>query len=229
MILVIECLLAGSLVGQSTCRTDGMITTSGLSWGHEATDAVTAFGTLVLAALAIWGDRIKDWLFGPRLELSLVDKRGDRARRNNGRDVIYYHLRVKNRRRAVAKSVQVLVQGLSRRIRGGAFVADKVVYPLPLVWTPAEMRQSSRDVFGTSTCDFGFLDLMSPGFELATQLRPNNFRGSVSVGDSVRFEVIAAGENVYFTKPLVLQVSWDGNWVDEPIGDHLVIEQVESL
>ncbi|MGA8871804.1 MAG: hypothetical protein WB460_11740 [Candidatus Acidiferrales bacterium] len=229
MILVMECLLARFLAGQSAYGTGGMITTSSLSWGHEVIEAVTALGTLLLAALAIWGDRIKDWLFGPRLELFLVDPRGDRTRRNSGRDVIYYHLRVKNRRLAVAKSVQVLVQGMSRRTPGGTFVPDRIVYPLPLVWTPAEMRQSSRDVFGTSTCDFGFLDLMSPAFEIATQIRPNNFRGGVGAGESVRFEIIAAGENVYFTKALVLQVSWDGNWVDPPIEAHLVIEQVASL
>lgn len=106
---------------------------------------------------------------------------------------------------------------------------DKIVYPLPLVWTPSEMKQSSRDVFGTSTCDFGFMDLMGPAFQIATQYRPQNFEGSVGAGESVRFEIIAAGENVYFTKPLVLQVSWDGNWVDQPIEEHLVIEQVASL
>lgn len=195
----------------------------------ELVDALTAFGTLLLAVLAIWGDRIKDWLFGPRLEISLVDPCGDRTRRNNGRDVFYYHLRVKNRRRAVAKSVQVLLQAMSRRIPDGTFVPDKIVYPLPLVWTPAKMEGSSRDVFGASTCDFGFMDVMAPAFEIASQYQPNNFKGRVAAGESVRFEIIAAGENVYFTKPLVLQVSWDGNWVDEPIEEHLVIRQVESL
>ena len=100
-------------------------------------DAITAFGTLfatlLLAVFAIWGDFIKDMLFGPRLELSLVDRCGDRITRRNGQDVVYYHLRVKNRRRSAAKSVQVLMQGMSRRISNGTFVPDKIVYPLPLV------------------------------------------------------------------------------------------------
>lgn len=196
---------------------------------HDLVDAITAFGTLLLAALAIWGDRIKDLLFGPRLEMSLVDPAGDRTRRSKGRDVYYYHLRVKNRRRAVAKSVQVLLQAMSRRISNGTFVPDKIVFPLPLVWTPAKVEGASRDVFGASTCDFGFLEVMAGAFEIAAQYRPNNFRGRVAAGESVRFEIIASGENVYFTKPLVLQVSWDGNWIDEPIEEHLVIKRVGSL
>jgi len=63
VILAVECLL-GFLTGQLTYRTDGMITTSGLSWGHEAIEAATAPGTLLLAVLAIWGDRIKDMAGG---------------------------------------------------------------------------------------------------------------------------------------------------------------------
>jgi hypothetical protein len=194
-------------------------------------EALTAFGTVAVAAVAIWGDRIKDRLFGPRLKLSLLDAMGDLTRRQNGIEVFYYHIRVTNRPHSLAKSVQVLVQRVSRRVPGGTFQLEKIVYPLPLVWTPMELFQLERKVVAVSTCDFGFLDSNAPAFKLATVVTPNNFHGDVTANQSARFELMAVGENVYFSKPIVLEVSWDGKWVRdrEQMQKHLVITQVASL
>lgn len=90
------------------------------------------------------------------------------------------------------------------------------------------MNHSNRDVYGASTCDFGFLDLSQPYFEIATQYAQDNLNGRAAASEYARFEIRAAGENVYLSRPLVLQIWWDGNWTDEPISDHLQITTIDT-
>ena len=91
---------------------------------------------------------------------------------------------------------------------------------------------STLDLFPTiatsDTCDFGCLDEDSGRFTLSTYLTPNNFRGYVARGEAMRVHVIAAAHNVQSIKPLLLEVSWDGQWsadLDE-MQRHLVIKEV---
>ena len=194
----------------------------------------TAIGTVAVAILAIWGDRVKDFLLGPRLTLSLVNESGDLTQRANGVRVYYYHLRTNNgKKRLPAQGVRVIVQGLSRRTPSGAFVQHPLVYPLQLVWTPMEPGEVERTVVQESTCDFGFLDERGSvsAFQLAVPFVPNNFRGYVGKNECVRFEVVASGQNVFALKPSVFEVSWDGQWTEnqEEMKRHLVIRKVSSL
>ena len=194
----------------------------------------TAFGTVAVAILAIWGDRVKDYFLGPRLTLTVVNESGDLTQRANGVRVYYYHLRVKNRKnRVAAQGVRVVVQRISRRTPSGAFVQHPLVYPLQLVWTPMEPGEVERTIVQESTCDFGFLDenVADEMFRLATFMVPNNFRGNVSKDECARFEVVATGQNLVSLEPTVFEVSWDGQWTQnqEEMKRHLIIRTVPSL
>jgi hypothetical protein len=197
----------------------------------ELIPVVEAAATVLIFVAAIWGDRIKDRLFGPRLALSLLDPAGDLTERMNGITTRYYHIRVTNRPQSVARSAQVLVSRVSRRDASGGFQMERVVYALPLIWTPAELAQFERKVVSVSTCDFGFIDQNAPAFRLATAILPNNFRGTVAKGEAARFEMKAEGENVFHSTNLVLEVSWDGEWHSDggEMRKHLVIKEVDSL
>lgn len=194
----------------------------------------TAIGTVAVSVLAIWGDRVKDYILGPRLALSLVSAGGDLTTRNTGGRIYYYHLRVVNgKRRIPAHGVRVVVQGLSQRTPGGIFVQHPVVYPLQLSWTPAEPGEVERTIVHDSTCDFGFIDQEGDirPFCPAIPRVPNNFPGFVAKDECVRFEVVATGQNVFSPRPTVFEVSWDGQWTEnqEEMKRHLVIREVPSL
>jgi len=197
----------------------------------DVIEAIEAAATVLLFVAAIWGDRIKDRLFGPRLSLSLLDPEGFLTERANGVAARYYHIRVANRPHSVARSAQVFVTRVSRRDASGAFQLENIAYSLPLIWTPAELNQLDRKVVTMSTCDFGFIDQNAPAFILTTAILPNNFRGTVAKGEAARFEITAEGENVYHSTILVLQVSWDGEWHSggREMRKHLVVDKVDSL
>src|ERR1700739_4420982 len=158
-------------------------------------EVVTAIGTVSVAFVAGFGDWLENIFFGPRLKLSLVDARGVKIPRRNGTQAYFYHIRVKNCRRRVAKSVQIRVQRVSKRVPGGKFLEQEIVCPLPLDWTPRKVGIEARNVFGEDICDFGFLDSGAAVFSLATRWKLTNFRGDVAANETARFEIIGSGEN----------------------------------
>jgi hypothetical protein len=196
------------------------------------TSVFTAIGTVSVAVLAIWGDKIKDRAFGPRLSLSLGDPKGDLTLRSDGKKVYYYHIKVRNqRRRNAATGVRIQIKGMSRKTAGGEFVASPLMYRLPLRWTLMEPGDSERTIVDESTCDFGNLTELDSTFRPALMVTPNNFRGYVEKDACVRFELVAAGQNVLSPESAFFQVSWDGQWTQnqEEMQRHLIIKEVENL
>jgi hypothetical protein len=191
----------------------------------------TAIGTVAVAILALWGDQIRDWLLGPRLKLSLVDPKGDLAVRTGGGRVYFYHLKVKNSGRTAASGVRVHMRAFSRRTPAGNFIAEPLVYPLQLVWTPKSLGETERTIVDESTCDFGFLGETDNCFWIAALVAPNNFNGVVERNACVRFKLVATGVNILSRFPTILQVSWDGVWTgnQEEMQRHLIIERVPDL
>ena len=198
---------------------------------EAAASVLTAVGTLSVSVLAIWGDKIKDRVFGPRLSLSLVNPKGGLTTRNDGKRVYYYHVKVTNGpHRNAATGVRILLKGVSRRTAGGQFVGLPLVYRLPLVWTPMEPGDVERTVVDESTCDFGNLT-QGDVFRPSLTRTPNNFQGQVDAGSCVRFELVAAGTNVFSPRPTTFEVSWDGQFTvnQEDMQRHLVIREVKGL
>jgi len=189
----------------------------------------TAIGTVAVAVLAIWGDKIRAWIAGPQLELSLRDPRGDLTVRANGKKTIYYHVSVTNRRAwSPARAVRVLVVGVAKRRPDGTYFPEPVIAPLQLTWAFPQFHELLPTIVTADTCDFGCLDEDAGRFTLSMYITPNNFRGYVAPGEAMRVHVIAAAHNVHSPKPLALEVSWDGKWsadLDE-MQRHLVIKEV---
>jgi hypothetical protein len=198
-------------------------------WINTIAEVFTALGTVGVAILAIWGDQVKDLFRGPRLTLSLVEPKGDLTHRNDEKRTYYFHVRVTNRRNA-ATGVRILLQGLSRRAASGQFVRLPLVYKAPMVWTPFEPGETERTVVDEEICDFGNLtegDVFRPSLVRT----PNNFQGTVGAGGCVRYEIVAAGTNVFSPRPTVFEVAWDGQFTinQEEMQRHLVVREVTSL
>jgi len=63
------------------------------------TQVFIAIGTVAVAILAIWGEKIRDWMATcPRLEFKLHNSRGDLTARQNSLRTIYYHIKIENKR-----------------------------------------------------------------------------------------------------------------------------------
>ena len=192
-----------------------------------------AIGTVAVAVLAIWGDFFKYRFAGPQLELSLNNPRGDFTARTNQAHTVqthayFFHLKIRNRRLwSPAKDVRVLLQRIARRRPDLSFITEPLVYPLPFAWTPSELGDFVRTIFDSETCDLGFLDQNGKPFALSTRFAPNNVQSYVAAGSAIRVEIVASGQNAT-SKPLFLEIAWDGIWTDDrdDMQKHLVVKEI---
>jgi hypothetical protein len=189
----------------------------------------TAVGTVAVAILAIWGDKVRDSIAGPKLDLSLRDGRGDLNVRADGLKTIYYHIFVSNRRTwSPARAVRILVTSIEKRRPDGTYLPETVVAPLQLTWAFPRFHELLPTVVKEDTCDLGFLVEKGNRFTLSTYITPNNFRGYIEAGESMRVHLVAAAHNFYSSAPIILEISWDGIWKDnlEEMQRHFVVKAV---
>jgi hypothetical protein len=121
-------------------------------------DGFVAFGTVAVAVLAIWGD----WLRSKLAPLSLIlvehTPRGDPALFATGTRVMFYHLKVVNRRRWLpAQNCRVMLMGFSRRDPSGMFQPLSLSVPQQFVWAPAESTPPSITLLKEQVLDFGLI------------------------------------------------------------------------
>jgi len=58
-----------------------------------------AFGTVGAAILAIWGEKFRNLIAGPKLEFTAYNFCGDLTVRREDSRTIYYHVKIENKRR----------------------------------------------------------------------------------------------------------------------------------
>jgi hypothetical protein len=188
-----------------------------------------AFGTLLLGALAIWGDRIRAWLTGPQLSLVLENTPG--ALIPCGPVVrIFYLLRVVNRRpSAIAMNCQVQLKKMWRRLPNGEFGEVRLPYPLVMSWPPSEMSPMSVTLRRDQLVDFGFLE-QGRHFMPSARMYPNNFDGVVRARDTMRYAFEIVSDNFVSPDFQTFEVTWDGQWSDNPekMATHLRISEVKG-
>lgn len=195
---------------------------------HLIIQIFIAVGTVGVCILAIWGERIKSYVSGPRLQLRLHDARGDLTWRGSGTQTIYYHVKAENKpHRAPACSVRVFCTSIWKKRADGSFVPEPLTFPVQLTW-PFRESGDPPTIVKDDICDFGYLDQGASEFKPSLYVYPNNFRGIVKAGQTIRFGLIAKADNFTSKQLCILEVSWDGEWQGnlEEMQKHLVVEEV---
>jgi len=188
-----------------------------------------AVGTVAVAILAIWGEKIRDWIAGPELQFTLHNPQGDLTKWQTSIRTIYYHIKVENKRRwALARRTRILCTGLAKKAADGSFVPEPLVVPVQLTWSFPNFRELVQNIRTEEVCDLGFLDEGSQQFKLALYVYPNNFRGFLSQNEAMRINVVASADNFTSRSPYVLEISWDGKWSSDlnEMRKHLTIKEV---
>jgi hypothetical protein len=192
---------------------------------------IQALGTLAVAILAIWGDRIRSAVAGPKISIRLRNEKGNLTLRANQKRTIFYHLELHNHRVwSPVRNVRLLLTSIEKKRPDGTYFPEQVVAPLQLTWSFPQFHEISPTVSKLDICDLGFLDEDADRFSPSLYVYPNNFRGYVGKGESMRIGIIATADNYHSQSPLVFEISWDGKWDDdmEEMRRHLVIRQTSS-
>jgi hypothetical protein len=200
-------------------------------------DIATAFGTIAVAILAIWGERIRSWLSPTKLEIGAHNNfRGDpnlltsQLGQQVGRGM-FYHLKVINKRPWLPiKNCRVLLMGISRRGPDNVFHPSPLVVPSQLIWAPASFAPTLVAVTKEQIVDLGNIREGDSAFRLALYSTPNNFAGLVGKDEAVRFELAIEADNFSSSRYKVIEVAWDGIWEFEPekMENHLRIREIRE-
>src|SRR5690242_4347888 len=122
--------------------------------------------TLLIAFTAIWGDRIRAWLFKPQLRVTIENPRGEstsetvfpdvRKEYNYTRPARYYRLVATNARRlSIAHDVRILITRLETPDPSGVGVPISVwTGELPLMWLHSQVYPVSRNLGPPAIADF---------------------------------------------------------------------------
>ncbi len=83
------------------------------------TQIISSFATLVLAAVAIWGDYLKAKFLKPSLRLKIYNDKGLLANGKNGR-LIYYHLKLVNQKKLITvKNCKIVLKEIKKDTKNG--------------------------------------------------------------------------------------------------------------
>ena len=183
-------------------------------------------GTLLLAAVAIWGNLFRSWLSGPKLRVSLHDPTGELITLKDGRRARYYHLRVTSHRNwAPAHNVRLLLTKIFQPAADGRLVDRSFSGPLQLTWQFPEFHPRFSFIGPDDICDLGSI-IKGERFAITPYVVPNNFTGYVGSNQRIQVEVVAVADNGQ-SQPIRLEIAWDGTWSDETeeMGRHLVVKE----
>lgn len=194
-----------------------------------------ALGTIAVAILAIWGDRIRYTLgLGPKLDLTLIDPESELINISTSVDgattpARYYHLKVTNKNRwSKATNVRVVITGIAIPAADGSYISQPLIGPLQLMWRFSNFRPSLYGIVGPDEiCDLGYLK-KGERFILTPYIYPNNFPGALEANQKMLIEVKAIADNAE-SQSICIEIFWDGNWSDDTqkMAEHLVLREVD--
>jgi hypothetical protein len=172
-----------------------------------------AFGTIVVAVLAIWGDWIRHKWAGPKLRLALLDAVGSVTHRRDGKKGRYYKLRVWNDRKwSPATNVRVVLKSIFKPAADGTPTPQPLSGPLQLTWQWI-VPQFPTIGAGEEICTYANL-VQGEQFVLSPYITPNNFVGLLKGNERMVIEVTAVSDTVE-SESLFLELSWNGQWSED--------------
>jgi hypothetical protein len=192
---------------------------------------LTAIGTIAVAVLAIWGEKVREVLASPKVSFFLRDQAASFTHTGDQKKRAYWHIDVVNHRKwSPVKNIRLLVTGIEKKGADGAFYHQPLPVPVQLTWSHPQFHELSPTVIARDVCDLGYLEQGADRFVPSLYIMPNNFRGFVIKGEAMRLAITAYADNYASTLPLVLEIAWDGEW-GEDVGEmrrHLVVNQVQA-
>ncbi len=189
----------------------------------------SVFATTGVSIMAIWGDQVRHWITPPRLKVRLRRTR-TRVELIGGRTATrYLHLEVSNGRRwNHINGVIVRITKIERICGEISSIYD--TGPLPLKYQfSKEIEGSPPPVIGPPRfCDLGHLT-QGKNFRLDTEFVPASCDTELRANEKMRLTIVAIGDTAE-SRPLQLELSWDGTWHDDDdlMEKSLLVKEVPS-
>ena len=191
---------------------------------------LAAIGSILVAISAIWGEWLRNTFAGPKLSF-LDDIKYDFNVTRSGNSVVYCIIKLINGRKwSPAKHVRIRCTSIQRK-KDGEFSLEPVNVPVQLRWSDNLLDQIQiPDVNSEILCNIGYVTQGADRFCIPVHYMPNNFKGFVMSGETVRLSLVAEADNYCQNKPIVIEIFWNGQWsiVPEEMKAHLKVRLVDQ-
>lgn len=186
-------------------------------WWNWWVNFAVAAGTLLLAAVAMFGEKLRARFFPPLLGLKIWSKEGEKTQLidQTGKfldDTRYYYVVVSNQRRwSPATQTQVFITRLEVPGPSGDLQV-KWFGDIPVRWRNQESVPLLRTIGPNTDCDFCRVE--RKGLLVLMPLVPANNFPAVWKGESNFVVTLQARSDIADSQIFRVRVAWDGEWDD---------------
>jgi hypothetical protein len=207
-------------------------------WWNWWLNFFIAFGTISVAFLAIFGDKIRAYYFKPKLKITLRNSIGEptqiRVLKQSGiiqGHAIYYHLKVSNKAKwPKSSNTQVFLHKVEQP--GPSGLETIWEGEAPMEWMHQDLYPKARNI-GAKDIMCDLISIVSAEnekyIELHPLIYPNSLVKKYLFATTFVLSFKAFGDEV--ESPICrIKVTWDGLWNDSrtEMRRHLVIEDISG-
>lgn len=174
--------------------------------------------TFLAVFAALFGDKVRAFLFPPRLQLTLGAREGEKTKLTDEKgdyldDVRYYYVQVSNARRLIspAEQTQVFLTRIEEPGPSGDFQVTWLG-DVPMRWRNQEFVPPLRTIGPKVDIDFCRIEKKG-GLWLMPIILPNNLKYKRTEACKFR-ATLQARSNLVDSGSLRVLVAWDGKWDD---------------
>jgi hypothetical protein len=182
--------------------------------------------TLILATIAIWGEKIRQLWIKPKLELHLDSP--SLTSTADGKKVWCYLIKVLNHRNSSpAKNVRVLLTSIFKKRPDGCWAEQRFSGPIQVTWRWPNWTPLYATIGPQEHCTFGNLREGSKSFRLQSYWCPNNLIPEIAENDPTRLKFKAVSDNAE-SNILTIELAWDGQWIEgsAEMCDHIIVKEI---
>ena len=192
-------------------------------------DGLYVLATLLLAAIAIWGDRIRQRWLRPKLRLVLDEPT---LTSHSGPDSKgwYYHLRVVNDRRASpATNVRVLFQQMLKKGADDTWQERRFTGPVQVMWRWPDYIPQFTTIGPDEYSAFACIVEGDKALQLRLYWYPNNLTPFIPPREITRLQFKAVSD-IAESNVLTIEIAWDGQWEQgsTEMARHMIIKKVNA-
>ena len=185
--------------------------------------------TLLLAAIAIWGERIRQRWLRPKLSLALAEPTLTHHSAPDSKGW-YYHLRVVNdRRTSPATNVRVLFQRMLKKGADDTWQEQRFTGPVQVMWRWPNYTPQFTTVGPDEYSAFARIIEGRKALELRLYWYPNNLTPFIPSGEITRLQFKAVSD-IAESNVLTIEIAWDGQWEQgsTEMARHMIIKKVNA-
>jgi hypothetical protein len=185
--------------------------------------SISAFLTLAVVIVALWGEKIRQLWTKPRLNVNLYEP--SLTETTSGIKGWYYIIRVSNDRpSSPAKNVRVLLKKVYKKGPDGSWQEQVFSGPTQVMWSFPQFKPLYATVGPDELSTFGCLLENSNSFELQLYWYPNNLKNKIFPNEPTRLLFKAVSDTAE-SNSLICEIAWDGIWVEgrAEMKNHLVV------